>query len=443
MNIGGVHSLILQGFEEKVYEELRNLGDEVLLHTVTDLLYDREHVSSSYISSNSVIEDRLGSIVSMLTVYGIAVEGTRHTLYIESLDDTLGSKKPFPLIITPKRMARTRSEIFQRIYELLTAIHTLGSEERLFFNWNYSGLIRETDMLEESIASRLVGRRNLDVEEELKNLIREYLDELAGNIEGNIPHVNIRESLKYLVNLLPRTYNDLFERIASMKIFAEERFDDIIDYTVLVVEGSVFKMLLSILLRKAEKEGIDVFWVTSNPDDNYISRANPILSWINDTVVLTYIWKNLDQAVLRVEDVVGENFNSKERQSEIHDLPIPYKRMYTGRHAARESVSVGESIEETSGGLWYAKFSRHGPIIQLLYPREYKNDVVEEGLRELFTVSDKRAGYPRPLALVRRACKISDQLARGLGDSLLRRVDNPLLKIMLNRRTTPSEDTLE
>ncbi len=439
MNIGGVHSLIMQGFEEKVYEELRNLGDEILLHTATDLLYDREHVSSSYISSNSVMEDRLGSIVSMLTVYGITVEGTRNTLHIESLGNTLGSKKPFPLIITPKRMARTRSTIFQRIYELLTAIHTLGNEEKLFFDWNYKNLITETTTLEEAIASRLVGRGDQSDREELETIVREYLDRLSVSIEENIPYGNIRESFKYLVKLLPGTYNDLFEHIASMKIFAGGKFDDIIDYTTLVVEKNILKTLLHMLLKKAERKGIDVFWVTSNPDDNHIIRVNPVLSWINDTVILTYIWRNLDQAVLRTEDIAGENLDLRGRQGGKHSLFMLYSHVYVDRHVVRRNTSIEENVENALTGLWYAKFSRHGPIIQLLYPQGYKNDVIEEGLRELFTVSNKRTGYPRPLVLVRKACRISDQLARGLSDSLLRRVDNPLLRIMLNRRLTSPE----
>ncbi len=432
MNIGGVHSLLVQGFEEKVHEEIRNLGDEILLHTITDLLTDKDRISSSYISSNSVLEDRMGSIISMLTAYGIAVEGTRNALHIESLSNTLGSKRPFPLIITPKRAAKIRSRIFQRIYELLTAFSAINNEEKIFFNWNYNALVRETSLLEKTLLSRLIKEEDSSIGKEFTDIIRQYLKYLAGNIRENIPRENARESLKHLVGLLPKAYNDLFEHVASMKIFAGNRFDDIIDYITIVVERSIFEILLHDLLEKARKEHVNVFWVTSNPDDNYISRTNYILSWINDTVILTYIWRNLDQAVLDVKNIVGEDLDNTYNFT----FYLIHKYLFTNEH---KLIKIGDyssigRVLWSKKGLWYAKFSRYGPIIQLIHIGEYKDSTITEGLRELFTVSDKRSGYPRPLVLVRRACRISEEVARGLGDSLLRRIDNPLLKAILHRK---------
>ncbi len=429
MNIGGVHTLLLRGFEEKVYEELRSLGDEVLSHTATDLLRDKDHVSSSYIGSNSVTEDRMGSIISMLTAYGITVEGARNALHVAPLSGSLGSKKPFPLIITPKRIAETRSKIFQRIYELLAAIHNIEDKEKMFFNWNYRWLVREVNMLEKALFLRLV-EENKSVGDELRNIVGEYVGEFEEAVRESVSYRTIRESFKSIIDFLPGAYSDLFERIASMKIFAGTKFNDIIDYTTLVIEKDIFKTLLQYTLGEASRKGIHVFWVTMNPDDDYISRTNHILSWINDTVVLTYIWRNLDQAVLRVDDVVEEKRNE--------NSSIPSHRSIPDIDHASRARELGREL--LAGGLWYAKFSRYGPIIQLSYIGEYGDSIVEDGLNELFTVTNEKHGYPRPLMLVRRACRISEEVARGLGDSLLRRVDNPLLKTLLERRSTFIED---
>ena len=122
MKIGGVISLIVENFEEKVYEELRNLGDEILLHTDDGPLYDKNNVSSSFIGSNIALENRLGGTILMITTYGVSVEGSSNSLHIDSLSSTLGSKKPFPLIIIPKRNVEVRSKIYQRIYEVLTCL---------------------------------------------------------------------------------------------------------------------------------------------------------------------------------------------------------------------------------------------------------------------------------------------------------------------------------
>ncbi len=432
MKIGGVASLIVQNFEERVYEELRNLGDEILLHTDDSPLYDKDEVSSSFIGSNMVLENRLGSIISMITAYGISVEGSSNSLHINSLSNTLGSKKPFPLIITPKRNVRTRSRIFQRIYELLTALHAVNYESYLFFNWDYGEFLSNVLILEDTLYYRLLGRVNSpDVGEELREYVDSRLSMLIENLKENIPADNIRESFKILVSLLPRTYNELFESIASMKVFTGNEFSDIVDYVIVVVEKGIFESLLKDLLAEARRRNVSVFWITSNPNSNYIGRVNPILSWINDTIILSYIWRNLEKASLDTNYIVEEGI-AKMWMNTINKL---FKREVVERtrsyHPLLNESFPGHEVSDV--GLWYAKFARQGPIIQLLYPRDYERKRIEDGLRELYTTSDKRTGYPKPLVLVKRACRISEEVARGLGDSLLRRTENQLLRMILHR----------
>ena len=439
MKIGGVASLIVQNFEERVYEELRNLGDEILLHTDDSPLYDKDEISSSFIGSNMVLEDRLGSTISMITAYGISVEGSSTSLHINSLSNTLGSKKPFPLIITPKRNVKTRSRIFQRIYELLTALHTIDYERHLFFNWDYSEFLRNIFILEDTLYYRLLGRANSpDVGQELRSHVYSHLSMLLKDLRKNIPAESVRESFKTLVDLLPKTYNDLFESIASMKIFTGNEFNNIVDYVTIAIEKGLLESLLEYLLVEAHRKNVSVFWITSNPNSNYIGRVNPILSWINDTVILSYIWRNLERATLDTNYIVAEEV----RKTWINAVSKLFGKFAGHSLSNLRPMSNKFTLMHGTGsmGLWYAKFALQGPIIQVLYPRFYERKRIEDGLRELYTTSDKRTGYPKPLVLVRKACRISEEVARGLGDSLLRRTENQLLRMILNRPNGNSYD---
>ena len=431
LKIGGVASLIVQNFEERVYEELRNLSDEILLHTDDSPLYDKDEVSSSFIGSNMVLENRLGSTISMITAYGISVEGSSSSLHINSISNTLGSKKPFPLIITPKRNVKTRGRIFQRIYELLTALHAIDYESHLFFNWDYSEFLSDILVLEDTLYYKLLGKVNSpDVGQEIYQHINHHLYKLLEDLRENIPAENARESFRILVDLLPKTYNDLFESIASMKIFTGNEFNDIVDYVTIAVEKGLFESLLKDLLVEARRKNISMFWITSNPNSNYIGRINPILSWINDTVILSYIWRNLERAALDINHIVEERI-MKTWVSTLNKLFKKYAEQPPGYLPRSNELILEHEIGDA--GLWYAKFARQGPIIQVLYPRSYERNRIEDGLRELYTTSDKRTGYPKPLVLVKKACRISEEVARGLGDSLLRRTENQLLRMILNR----------
>ncbi len=440
MKIGGVASLIMQNFEERVYEELRNLSDEILLHTDDSPLYDKKEVSSSFIGSNIVLENRLGSTILMITAYGISVEGSSSSLHINSLSNTLGSKKPFPLIITPKRNVKTRSRIFQRIYELLTALNVIDYESHLFFNWDYNEFLNDILVLEDTLYYRLLGKMDSpDVGQEIYRNVNSYLFMLLDDLRKNIPAESARESFRILVDLLPKTYNDLFESIASMKIFTGNEFNDIVDYVTIAVEKGLFESLLRDLLTKARRKNISVFWITSNPNSNYIGRVNPILSWINDTVILSYIWRNLERAILDVNHVVEERV-MKNWVNTLTKLFGKYNEQTPGYIPKPDELVLENEVDDA--GLWYAKFTRQGPIIQILYPRDYERSRIEDGLRELYTTSDKKMGYPKPLVLVKKACRISEEVARGLGDSLLRRTENQLLRMILNRPNDFFNDVL-
>ncbi|GEM_PF-3186143 len=353
---------------EKLSSSLDPIANYVTSNTKT---FDKTVLlDSAYIDGSLAVDERRGSLVTLLSVASLYVKG-EPLRYEKGLP---GRERMHPLVLIPKSYGEERASYFMRGLELLEALRAahLGTP-LVVMDGSYVTLLLSAYGFPEEIASRMGG---LHCESDVE-VIRAAFDEIAED--------HSTEAFYKAVNVFIKAYADALSTSSS--------WEDALTCTSRLALEIVLETGAA-LLEEARKKGVDVVWVSKETGMDVLSEKLGVEKWMRDLIALDELWKSYKKCYLTVtpEKEIGK----------------PRRTLAPEDVLARIYRPPWNRYEVT-----YAKLG--GATLQITYPLLLHD--VEDVLSTL-TLLSSDSGYPRPLIHVHHMAAIPRERARHYADIL-------------------------
>ncbi len=363
--------------------------------------------SSWFIDGSYAISERQGSFVSALSVASLGVVSKK---LVEGLP---GAKHPLLHILIPKFYGETRTSSIMGSLELIEGIRALRrNAEAVVFDGSYlASLLSGYGPLYDSVAQLQSRLKDYQVvlQEILKreNVSKTIDDATDAFIEKACEEVEVSKFYKTVYAFLQSIY-DLAESVYSSLVrHGVDRYVDrqlLIDFSTAFVENNLYLRLLAKLLLLAEESDVIPVWIAKETTSRFLSDKLNVRSWLNDAVLLEWVWHNREKVYLVLDESSG--LKSLKPVTPPH---VPVASQDTIEHAYRFSRFT----------VVYFKLTKLGPVLQMTFPSDLvAKDVLEDVLATLSALADERSGYPKPLSLVHHKALIQ----QGLVDVLATRL---------------------
>lgn len=357
-----------------------------------------------FIDGSSVTEERQGSFVAILSAASLGVISGR---YVGGLP---GREHLLPHIIMPKLYGEARAMNLMGVLELLEGIRaTELGVEALIFDGNYLALLLTgygsiyelVSQARRALLNENISLSKLLEETDTKEKIDEAIDVLIGEVKSE---KSLQAFYKSASRILTRIYDladELYNALASnllVKSLLGKKF--LIDYSVLYVETNVYLRTLGIVLLQAKEKEVSPFWVAKESTSRFLSEILEVKGWLSDSVLLDTAWRDREKVYLILE--------GREDLKALRPVNPPSEPV-----ASPETIRLAYNWNKFD--VVYFKASRHGQVLQATYPHNLISiDRVEDILSTLVSLSEKRSGYPKPLALVHHKTLIPATVAETL-----------------------------
>lgn len=424
VDIKGVKGLIVEEITKSLNKSIKELSS-IVNHYLVRGIGGRIEVSSGFVDGSNVFDERRGSIIVLLSAYGLIVRGSNGNICMRNVVGANGARKPIAIILFPRVYAETRIGILMKTLELLVARSIVNqSVESVFLDGSYlsmllapSGVARQSyRLLIEDLPEQLV--------KEVEDIVNKRLRILYLKLD-KIEYSNPYEGFMNIIDILPEEYSSIINDLLGV-LEGKKSVEKVIDYSLLVIDENIGFYNLTRLLDESLRKNVRVYWIAKDTDSRFLARVNRLLTWITDASLLDHLWANENTIALRVNDLVDLEGISAWRTT---------RWMGQGSELIFEPLRALEFYNRWGKfDIWYFKLTRYGPVLQLTYPQRYGREAGIEALSVLENLSDPKTGYPKPLILVHHATRLEEGLAEGLGDVIWSRLENPLLKVLLARR---------
>ena len=424
VDIRGVKGLIVEEIAKSLNESIKELSS-IINHYLIKEIGEGTEISSGFVDGSNVFDERRGSIIVLLSAYGLIVRGSNGNIRMHNVIGANGARKPIAIVLFPRIYAETRIGILMRTLELLVARSIINQDvESVFLDGSYlsillapSGAARQSyRLLIEDLPEQLV--------KEVEDIVSKRLRELYLKLD-RIEYGNPYEGFMNIIDIMPEEYSSVINDILSV-LENKKPIEKVIDYSLLAIDENIGFYQLTKLLDESLRKNVRVYWIAKDTDSRFLARVNRLSTWITDVSLLDHLWANENIVALRVNDLVDLESISAWRTT---------RWMGQGSELVFEPLRALEFYSKWGKfDVWYFKLTRYGPVLQLTYPQRYGREAGIEALGVLRNLSDPKTGYPKPLILVHHATRLEERLAEGLGDTIWSRLENPLLKVLLARR---------
>ncbi|QOJ78314.1 DNA double-strand break repair nuclease NurA [Infirmifilum lucidum] len=392
---------LLREIEEIVLRAKRELEEP---GTITS---SRQLNSSWFIDGSYAISERQGSFVSALSVASLGVVSKK---LVEGLP---GAKHPLLHILIPKFYGETRASSIMGSLELIEGIRALRRNiEAVVFDGSYlASLLSGYGPLYDSIAQlqsrlknhQIVLREILEgenVDETINSATDAFIEKACKEAELSKLYKIAHAFLQSIYDFADSIYSSLVQHGVDM--YVDKQL--LIDFSTAFVENNLYLRLLAKLLLSAEENNATPVWVAKETASRFLSDKLNVRSWLNDTVLLEWVWHNREKVYL----VLDESSRLKSLKP-VTPPQVPVASQDTIEHAYRFSRFT----------VVYFKLSKFGPVLQMTFPSDLvARDVLEDVLATMSAFADERSGYPKPLSLVHHKALIQ----QGLVDVLATRL---------------------
>ncbi len=400
--------MLLDKVKFTVTRELRDILDEVeiKLREVAQQIEGRGFSSSGYVDGSYVLDERRGAFLSVFSTASLSLRGNRFYKRMK------GSEYPVPYILIPKVYGESRSSMLMEIAEFISGLDLIRrGTESLFMDGSYLSVLMSPFGAIRDVASRFsqlpFSSEAIEVAENLGETIILTIGEVLSSKDPYNIFISTLRVIDEYGSLLYNELSKLFKRYLGYT-YARK---DLLDYSMVYVEETTFMSIINTLLEEAKERDVGVFWVAKDSESRVLAEKEQLLGWFTDLTLLDYSWRNLGNIFLQIDSLPPVGFPKE------HVCPRKLRKYFTSKW--------------NKYAITYFKLGVKGAVIQLSFPLAISRDMVNDALKTLLNVSDKRYGYPRPLSYAHNLAVLDQRLARLIADELWRSNKNPLLKSIL------------
>lgn len=312
-----------------------------------------------------------------------------------------------------------------RALEFATARHLLKEgPEAVFMDGSYVSVLLAPSGIVRSAYREVVQGLSPSEKKGFEELARELIASWLELVEG--------EELKN-----PAAYFELFlYKKSELEDLAQRKFRkalpnkavwrSLLDYICMVLEENFALFQLVKLLEEARSSNTVVFWLAKDADSSFISKELLSTSRLTDASLLEYLWGRKELVCLRVSELV-----EIPRVSPWRAAKDPNGR--GGDLVFHHKLAVPFYESWGSYEVWYAKYAKYGPVLQISYPSSYGASAGLKALHSLTRLIDERYGYPKPMLHVHHSTVLEKKAVETVADAVWLAEKDPLKRAILGR----------